>query len=50
MGDWGSQRVRAELPVHLIQVKVQLCLDYSPRDIIQGMELEFRIRLTYMES
>jgi len=38
------------LLAHLIEGKVRLCLDYSPRDIIQDLELELGIRLTYMQS
>jgi len=50
MGVWGRRRVRAELLAHLIEGKVRLCLDYSPRDIMQDLELELGIRLTYMQS
>jgi len=50
MGVWGRRRVRAELLAQLIEGKVRLCLDYSPRDIMLDLELELGIRLTYMQS
>jgi len=34
MDVWGRQRVRVELLAHLIERKVLLCLNYSPKDII----------------
>jgi len=50
MGVWGRQRVRAELLATLIEGKVRLCLDYFPRDVMQDLELELGIPLTYMQS
>ena len=50
MGVWGRRRVRAKLLAHLIEGKVRLCIDYSPRDIIQDLEMELGIRLTYVQS
>jgi len=38
-----------KLLAHLIEKKVQLCLDYSPRNTMQDLELELGIRLTYMQ-
>jgi len=50
MGVWGRRRVRAELLVQLIEGKIRLCLDYSPRDIMLNLKLELGIRLTFMQS
>ena len=50
MGVWGRRRVRAELLAILIEGKVRLCLDYFPRYIMQDLELELGIRLTYIQS
>jgi len=36
MSIWGRSRVKAELLAHLIKGKVWLCLDYSPKDIMQA--------------
>ena len=41
MGVQGRQRVRAELLAHLIEGKVRLSLDYSSKDIIQDLGLEW---------
>ena len=49
-GYLGRRRVRAELLAHLIEGKVQLCLNYSPKDIMQDLKLELGICLTYMQS
>ena len=46
----GRRRVRAELLAHLIEGKLRLCMDYAPKDIMQDLELELGIRLTYMKS
>ena len=50
IGVWGRRRVRVELLAHLIEGKVRLCMDYAPRAIMQDLELELGIRLTYMQS
>jgi len=50
MDVWGRWCVRAELLAHLIEEKVRLCLNYSPRDIMEDLELELRICLTYTLS
>ena len=50
MDVWGRRSIGVELLAHFIEGKVRLCLDYSPRDIMQDLELEFGIRLTCMQS
>ena len=50
MGVWERRHVRVELLAHLIDGKVCLCLDYTPRHIIHDLELELGICLTYMQS
>ena len=47
---WRRRHVKAELFAHLIEGKMQLCLDHSPRDIIQNLNLELVIWLTYGQS
>jgi len=49
MGVWGRRGVRVELLAHVIEGKVRLCLNYAPRNIMQDLELELGIRLTYMQ-
>jgi len=50
MGVWGRRRVRVDLLAYLIKGKVRLCLDYALRTIMQDLELELGIQLTYMQS
>ena len=50
MGIWGKCRVRAQLLAHLIEGKVWLCMDYAPKNIMQDLELELGICLTYMQT
>jgi len=50
MGRWGRRRMRAKLLVRVIDGKVLLSMNYSPSELMKDLELELRIRMTYMQA
>ena len=50
MGKWEKTRLRAKLLAGLIDGKIYLLIDYSQIEIMEGLELELAITLSYMQS
>jgi len=47
-GKWGGRRTRANLLESLIEGKVSLLVDYSPSEILNDLQLELGIKVSYM--
>jgi len=50
MGKWRRRRLRARLLAQLIEGKIRMSNDYSPTEIMNDLELELGMTLSYMQA